>query len=279
MIRIKNLTFGYQKQETVLENLNLEIKPGHIYGLLGPNGSGKSSLLHQICGLIFPKSGYIEVIGEIPSKRTTSFLQSIYLLPEEVDTPQISIKNYLKINKPFYPAFDTALFNKLLTEFEIFQSAKLHQLSYGQQKKAMIAFAIAAQTKILIMDEPTNGLDIPSKRQFRKIMAGILQEDQIIIISTHQVRDLDQLIDYVLILDDKKILLHESVDAITEKLVFKQVMKLDDFNKPFYVEGGLKGYVIVTKNMEQEHSKLDMELFFNAVLSEKKQILPIFNRQ
>lgn len=279
MIRIQNLTFGYQKRENILESLNLQIKPGHIYGLLGLNGSGKSSLLYQICGLIFPKSGSIEVIGEIPSKRTPTFLQSIYLLPEEVDTPNISIKSYLKINKPFYPAFNQQLFNKLLAEFEISETAKLHQISYGQKKKAMIAFAIATQTKILIMDEPTNGLDIPSKRQFRKIMAGILQDDQTIIISTHQVRDLDQLIDYVLILDGKKILLHESVDTITEKLVFKQVTSLDQVTKPFYSEGGLRGYVIVAENMEEEHSKLDMELFFNAVLSEKNQILPIFNRQ
>ncbi|MCZ4244625.1 ATP-binding cassette domain-containing protein [Pedobacter punctiformis] len=279
MIRIQNLTFAYQNRETVLENLSLEIKPGHIYGLLGPNGAGKSSLLYQICGLIFPKIGSIEVIGEIPSKRTPSFLQSVYLLPEEVDTPNISIKSYLKINKLFYPSFDLDLFNQLLAEFEISETANLSEVSYGQKKKVMIAFAIATQAKILIMDEPTNGLDIPSKRQFRKVMAGILQDDQTIIISTHQVRDLDQLIDYVLILDDKKILLHESIDTITEKLVFKQVMNLDLISKPFYVEGGLKGYVVVAANEEQEHSKLDMELFFNAVLSEKNQILPIFNHQ
>lgn len=278
MITIDQLTFGYQKKQTVLENLNLHLKPGHIYGLLGRNGAGKSSLLHQICGLLFPLSGTCSVTGKNPANRAPELLQQIYLLPEDVYLPNVSIKQYLSVYAPFYPLFNHDLFYRFLTEFDIPKENKLQSMSYGQKKKVLISFALATQAKILLMDEPTNGLDIPSKKQFRKIIAGVIQDDQLIIISTHQVKDLDSLIDHVLILEDKQIILHEPVDHITEKLAFKQVMNLDEVASPIYSEGALKGYAVVALNKNQEVSRLDMEMFFNAVLSEKQQILSQFNQ-
>jgi len=278
MITIQNLTFGYQKNKPVLHNLDLKLAQGKIYGLLGANGAGKSSLLHQLCGIIFPQSGKIEIDNHVPAKRKLDFLKSIYILPEEVDTPNISIKEYAAIYSPFYENFDFSLFDRLLTDFEIPKKSNLHEISYGQKKKVMIAFGIATKTKYLFLDEPTNGLDIPSKKQFRKIIASAFQDDQIIIISTHQVRDLDQLIDCILILDDKKIILQADVNDITEKLVFKQVLDLSQLTNVIYSEGGLKGYVVVAENIHQENSKLDMELFFNAVTVQKNLILSLFNK-
>lgn len=278
MINIQNLTFGYQKNKLVLDNLNLKLEHGKIYGLLGANGTGKSSLLHQICGIIFPQSGRIQVDHFEPAHRKLDFLKSIYILPEEVDTPNISIREYAEIYSPFYENFDFSLFDHLLTDFEIPKKSNLHEISYGQKKKVMIAFGIATQTKYLFLDEPTNGLDIPSKKQFRKIIASAFQDDKIIIISTHQVRDLDQLIDCILILDDKKIILQENVDDITEKLVFKHVLDLSQAANVIYSEGGLKGHVVVTENLNQENSKLDMELFFNAITVQKNLILSLFNK-
>jgi ABC-2 type transport system ATP-binding protein len=277
MINIKNLTFGYRPKQTVLENLNLQIKPGHIYGLLGRNGAGKSSLLHNICGLLFPVSGTCQVSGEIPASRDPKFLQQVYLLPEEIYLPNISIKSYLDIYAPFYPAFDRDMFYLFLSEFDIPKEHKLQDMSYGQKKKVMISFALATQAKVLLMDEPTNGLDIPSKKQFRKIIAGVIKDDQLIIISTHQVKDLDSLIDYVLILEDKQIILNQPVENITEKLAFKQVINLDEVASPIYNEGALKGYAVVAINHKKENSRLDMEMFFNAVLSEKQLVLSQFN--
>ncbi|RZL66374.1 MAG: ABC transporter ATP-binding protein [Pedobacter sp.] len=278
MINIQNLTFGYQKNKLVLNNLNLKLEQGKIYGLLGANGTGKSSLLHQICGIIFPQSGKIQVDNFEPSQRKLDFLKSIYILPEEVDTPNISITTYAEIYSPFYEKFDFSLFDHLLTDFEIPKKSNLHEISYGQKKKVMIAFGIATQTKYLFLDEPTNGLDIQSKKQLRKIIARAFQDDKIIIISTHQVKDLDQLIDCVLILDNKKIILQEAVDKITEKLVFKQVLDLSQTANVIYSEGGLKGHVVVAENINQENSKLDMELFFNAINVQKNLILSIFNK-
>lgn len=277
MINIKNLTFGYRPKQMVLENLNLQIKPGHIYGLLGRNGAGKSSLLHNICGLLFPVSGTCQVSSEIPASRDPKFLQQVYLLPEEIYLPNVSIKSYLDIYAPFYPAFDRDMFYRFLSEFDIPKEHKLQDMSYGQKKKVMISFALATQAKVLLMDEPTNGLDIPSKKQFRKIIAGVIKDDQLIIISTHQVKDLDSLIDYVLILEDKQIILNQPVENITEKLAFKQVINLDEVTSPIYNEGALKGYAVVAINHKKENSRLDMEMFFNAVLSEKQLVLSQFN--
>lgn len=277
MITIENLTFGYHKKQVVLENLNLHLNPGYIYGLLGRNGAGKSSLLHNLCGLLFPDAGTCRVADKDPADRSPEFLQQVFLLPEDVYLPNLSIKNYLDIYAPFYPEFNRDLFFQFLTEFEIPLNNKLQSMSYGQKKKVMISFALATQAKVLLMDEPTNGLDIPSKKQFRKIIAGNIKDDQLIIISTHQVKDLDSLIDSVLILEDKKIILHQSVEQITEKLAFKQVMSLDEIAAPIYSEGALKGYAVVAVNSKQEHSRLDMEMFFNAVLTEKQQILSQFN--
>jgi ABC-2 type transport system ATP-binding protein len=272
MIDLKNLTFGYRSKQTVLENLTLKLAPGHIYGLLGRNGAGKSSLLHNICGLLFPNSGQCLVAGSIPQRRDPQFLQQVYLLPEEVYLPNVSIKSYLDVYAPFYPTFNFGLFHNILKEFDIPAENKLQNMSYGQKKKVMITFALATQAKVLLMDEPTNGLDIPSKKQFRKIIAGTLVDEQLIIISTHQVRDLDSLIDHVLVLEDKQIIINESTERITEKLVFKQVMQLDEVTSTVYSEGGLKGYAVIAPNKKHENSKLDMEMFFNAVLAEKTQI-------
>lgn len=278
MIKITNLTFGYKKNKPILQNLSLKLEEGKIYGLLGANGAGKTSLLYQICGIIFPDSGEIQVNNYEPAKRNIDFLKSIYILTDEMDTPNISIKTYVEIYSPFYPDFDITLFESLLVDFDVPPHSSLHEISYGQKKKAMIAFGIASRTKYLFLDEPTNGLDIPSKKQFRKVVARTFQDDKIMIISTHQVRDLDQLIDYVLILDDKKIILHEGVDTITQKLVFKQVLDLSQVDHCIYSEGGLKGHVVVAENLQQEHSKLDMELFFNAIAVQKNQIISLFNK-
>lgn len=278
MISLQDLTFSYRKGHPVLSNLQLSFAPGRIYGLLGKNGAGKSSLLYNICGLLYPQAGQCQVMGFNPAKRQPAFLQQIYLLPEAFHLPDVDIDQYVRLNAPFYPGFDRAAFDRHLGVFEVPRHQQLHALSHGQQKKVLISFALATAARVLIMDEPTNGLDIPSKRQFRKVIAGCLREDQCMIISTHQVKDLDSLIDEVLILESGRIILKEPVTRITEKLSFRQVMSLEETEAPLYSEGALKGYAVVAVNRREEHSRLDMEMFFNAVMVEKEKILPLFTR-
>lgn len=176
MINIQNLSFGYNRKKMLYENLSLSLEAGSIYGLLGKNGAGKSTLLCNMMGLLFPVSGKIEVVQHNPQKRQPSFLQNVYFIPEEFALPSISIHTYLELYAPFYPKFNEHQFYKYLKELEVPSDQKLHKMSFGQQKKAIIAFGLACNTQVLIMDEPTNGLDIPSKSQFRKLVAAALTE-------------------------------------------------------------------------------------------------------
>jgi ABC-2 type transport system ATP-binding protein len=275
MIKINNLNFGYRKDQLLFKNMSMQLSTGHIYGLLGKNGAGKSTLLKNIAGLVYADGGSMDVMGYDPSKRQPALLAEICFIPEEFYLPSIKIDAYVKANAGFYPNFDHPYFTALLAEFDIPVTQKLIDMSYGQKKKVIIAFGLATQAKLVIMDEPTNGLDIPSKAQFRKIMASALTDDRCIIISTHQVRDLDNLIDTVIMLDENKVALKASVDEITDKLCFKRVKEIDD--KVIYAEPSLAGYNAVLQNFHQEDSKLDLELLFNAVLAEKNKLKPIFN--
>lgn len=275
MITIQNLHFAYRKNKWLFENLNVKLSAGHIYGLLGKNGAGKSTLLKSIAGLVFPDSGEVEVLGMNPVKRPAELLQDICFIPEELFLPSVKIDSFVKRSAIFYPNFDHNYLTTLLHEFGIPVDQKLDQMSYGQKKKTIIAFGLATRAKLIIMDEPTNGLDIPSKAQFRKIMATALNEETCIIISTHQVRDLDNLIDTVIMLDNQQIALHASVDYITEKLCFKKVAQLDD--SVIYAESGIHGHLAVLPNFHNEETKLDLELLFNAILTQKSKIKTLFN--
>src|SRR6478752_1275821 len=223
MIEVKNLSFGYKKTRPLYKNLNLHLHVGSIYGLLGKNGAGKSTLLKNFTGLLFPTRGDILVNGYVPKKRLPSFLQTIYFIPEEVYVPSLTMEGYEKLFAPFYPLFSEEQFYSYLDMLDVRDKGKLNTLSFGQQKKFIIAFALACNTKILLLDEPTNGLDIPSKIKFRKLVSSVFTEDKMIFISTHQIRDLDHLIDNVIIVDDGELLLQASIDEISTKLSFKVV--------------------------------------------------------
>lgn len=275
MIKISDLNFGYSKHKLLFKNLSMQLSNGHIYGLLGKNGAGKSTLLKNLAGLVYAQSGTLDVLGYDPAKRQPELLQQICFIPEEFYLPSVKIDAYVKANAAFYPNFDHTYFSTLLAEFDIPVGQKLINMSYGQKKKLIIAFGLATNAKLIIMDEPTNGLDIPSKAQFRKIMASALTEDRCIIISTHQVRDLDNLIDTVIMVDENSIALKASVEEITNKLCFKRIKEMDD--TVIYAEPSMAGYNAVMPNYHQEDSKLDLELLFNAVLAEKNKLKPIFN--
>ena len=263
MIEIKNVSFGYTSKKLLYKNLTLSLTAGNIYGLLGKNGAGKSTLLKNIIGLLFPVKGSIAVNDFIPKKRQPSFLRTIYLIPEEVYVPSLTIKGYRNLFAPFYPDFDNEKFSFYLQELDVKAEGKLNTLSFGQQKKFIIAFALACNTKALLLDEPTNGLDIPSKAQFRKLIASVMLDDRIILISTHQIRDLENLIDKVIIVDKGELLLHASVADISTKLSFKTVSET--------------GISIVQQNTDGQDTKVNLEHLFNAVTENPEMIKSIFS--
>jgi ABC-2 type transport system ATP-binding protein len=276
MIHLNHVSFGYGKRKKLFENLDLHLEAGHIYGLLGKNGAGKSSLLRNMAGLLFPTAGRIEVSGYEPRKRQPAFLQDIFFLPEEIYLPSVTVDKYLSLMAPFYPKFDEQQFRGYIAELDIPEGNKLTGMSYGQKKKVLIAFALATNTRVLIMDEPTNGLDIPSKSQFRRLVSSALDKDRLVLISTHQVRDLDNLIDAIIILEDSKILIQHSLDTVAERLCFGTLPSIEYDNRILYSEPSLRGYKAVFENSTQEESRVDLEHLFNAVLENPQRISQIF---
>jgi ABC-2 type transport system ATP-binding protein len=275
MIEISHLTFGYGKDK-LFDDLNLELNPGHIYGLLGKNGAGKSTLLKNIAGLVFPWSGSCKVKGFNANKRLPAFLQELFFIPEDVYLPALTTLQFAANTGHFYPKFNAIQFAAILAEFDVPVDKPLNKLSFGQQKKALIAFGLSANTSLLIMDEPTNGLDIPSKTQFRKIIAAALTDHRCIIISTHQVRDLDNLIDTVLVLHNRKIVVAQSMDEIAQKVNFGIIPANSTHH--IYAEEGMSGLNAITPNIDGSYGKVDMELLFNAVTGDNKQLIEILTK-
>lgn len=275
MINIQNLSFAYRKK-TVFEGLNLQFAAGHVYGLLGKNGTGKSSLLRNIAGLLQPRKGAIDVNGFTPFDRLPGFLQDVFLLPEEFYLPDIPVRDLVRHYAPFYPQFDPTRFQNYITTLEIPGDSTLQNMSYGQKKKVLIAFALATRARVLLMDEPTNGLDILSKSQFRKILAEALDEAQCIIISTHQVKDLQNLIDRVTIIDDGRILFDQTVESITRKLSFRFAYSQEDVATALYSESSLSGNAIVAPNLTDEESKIDLELLYKAIVTNRDNVTKLF---
>ncbi len=212
MINIKDVTFGYSTSAKVLEDFSLQFQDGGVYGLLGKNGTGKSTLLYLITGLLRAQKGSVEVDGVDARKRNAEILSEIFIVPEEYDLPAISLTSYVKAIKAFYPRFSDELLEKCLREFEMPTEVNLGSLSMGQKKKVYICIALAANTKYLLLDEPTNGLDILSKSLFRKVVVAGMSEEKTLIISTHQVHDVELLLDHVVIIDRNRVLLDQKLE-------------------------------------------------------------------
>lgn len=267
MIQINNLSFQYGKKQAVFERLDMEMKAGYIYGLLGENGVGKTTLLRLLAGLRFPTRGSIRVAGFEPGARKKEFLSQVYYLPDVVNAVPLSLNAYAAQMAPFYPDFDHEQFARYISEFNINPDTKLSQSSHGQQKKAMMCFALACNTKLILLDEPTNGMDIPSKGIFRRLIAQAATDEKCFVISTHQVRDLENLIDPIIILEHNQVLLNNTVEEITGKLWFGRVPEKSDHD--LYREECVGGYAIVGYNDKGESSRLDVEMLFNAAIRNK----------
>lgn len=276
MIEISNLSFSYGAKR-VLENISLKVSEGNIYGLLGENGVGKTTLLTLLSGLKKPEAGTITVDGRNPFDREPSLLADQFYLPDEVIPVHASALDFAKEHGVFWPRFDLEKFRTILSEFEVEPQQRMDAMSAGQLKKAWISFALACNVKYYYLDEPTNGLDIPSKAQFRKAVTKYTSEESALIISTHQVRDLENIIDPIIILDNRAVLVNASVQAITDKLFFDYGTELNP--GALYLEQTPGGCIQVYPNTSGEESKVNVEAFFNAVHAHKDLVRSMFNQQ
>lgn len=276
MIKVDNLSFSYGPVPC-LENISLSLEEGKIYGLLGENGVGKTTLLTLLCGLKKLRQGSIVTDGEIPSERTPSFLENQYYLPDEVAPVNSTAIAFARERGCFWPRFSEQNFCSIMELFEMDIHQKMNAMSAGQLKKSYISFALACNPKNLFLDEPTNGLDIPSKAQFRKAILSYTAEDSVVVISTHQVKDLENVIDPIIILDRRDVLLNASVAQISEKLYFDYGTTVNEAS--IYSEALPGGLIQVYPNTSGRESKVNLEALFNAVHNNKELIKGIFSHE
>lgn len=270
MIRIKDMTFSYSaRRKPVFSDFNLALEEGNIYGLLGKNGTGKSTLLYLVSGLLRPDRGsvYCDTIaanGIEASARRPEVLQELFLVPEEFEFPLTTLDGYVAHNAPFYPHFSHEVLRRCLHEFELEDTTQLFSLSMGQKKKVLVSFALATGTRFLLMDEPTNGMDIPSKSQFRKVIAQNMTDDRLIVISTHQVHDVEQMLDHIVMLDQRSVLLNASMQDIQNEYTFEYRTPQQMDSTVLYAEPTLQGNAVITRRQEGDaETQVNLELLFN----------------
>lgn len=275
MITIKELGFSYGSN-VVLKDISLNLEEGRIYGLLGENGVGKTTLLTLLAGLKKTTSGTIDIDGRNPFDRQPSLLSNIYYLPDEVPAPRRAAIGFARDNGQYWEKFDLTKFSEIMKVLDTDENQRMDHMSYGQLKKTMISFALATNARYMFMDEPTNGLDIPSKAQFRKAVSKYTSDESTLLISTHQARDLEAIIDPIIILDRQDVLLNASIGEITEKLYFDYGTEIDP--DALYSEMVPGGCIQVTPNPSGTESKVNIEALFNAVLLHKSEIKEMFNK-
>lgn len=278
MLQVENISFSYRRgKKDVLDDFSLSLEKGRVYGLLGKNGAGKSTLLYLMSGLLTPKHGKVIYHDVDVRRRLPITLQDMFLVPEEFELPAISLVSYVELNSPFYPRFSKEDMMRYLHFFEMEQDINLGALSMGQKKKVFMSFALATNTSLLLMDEPTNGLDIPGKSQFRKFIASGMSDDKTIVVSTHQVRDIDKILDHVLIMDNKHVMLDASTTDICRKLLFVESDNRELAQKALYALPSVQGNYLMLPNADGEESEINLELLFGAVLSSPGKIADMFH--
>ena len=265
MIQVNNISFKYAGgKDLVFDDFSLRLEENRIYGLLGKNGTGKSTLLYLLSGLLRPAKGSVCCDGIATCKRAPETLRDIFFVTEEFEMPAIRLSEYVKLYKPFYPNFSDEVLQECLADFELPKDVRLGELSMGQRKKAYIAFAMATNTKYLFMDEPTNGLDIPSKSQFRKVIARHMTEERTVVISTHQVHDVEQMLDHILMLDKHSVLLNASMQEIQDTYTFEYRSPQQMDATVLYAEPTLQGNAVITRRQEgAAETQVNLELLFN----------------
>ena len=271
MIEVNHISFKYAgSKHLVFDDFSLTLEENRIYGLLGKNGTGKSTLLYLISGLLRPSCGSVCCDGIATKKREPETLRNIFFVTEEFEMPAIRLSEYVKLYKPFYPNFSDEVLQECLADFELPSDVHLNELSMGQRKKAYIAFAMATNTKYLFMDEPTNGLDIPSKSQFRKVIARHMTEERTVVVSTHQVHDVEQMLDHILMLDQRSVLLNASIQEIQDQYTFEYRLPQQMDDSVLYAEPTLQGNAVICRRQEGDaETQVNLELLFNYKTTSK----------
>lgn len=279
MLKINKVSYYYKKEKPLFDGLTLNYERGGIYGLLGMNGAGKSTLMYLIMGMLFPKEGKVTCGGIDTKGGNPDALAEMFLVPEEIAYPSCKIEVFVERMSEFYPRFDRSVFDHCINTFGIGTKDSFSSMSMGTRKKVYLSVALAANTKVLLMDEPTNGLDIISKTQFRQLVAECASDDKVFLITTHQVKDVENLIEHISIIREGQILLDAPVSEIGSKLTFAQVGASELPSDTIYSEPSMGGNLAVMPNESGEENSIDIELLFKAAMSQPETIKSLFNKQ
>lgn len=268
MIEISDISFKYAGSKTpVFSNFSLSVGTGRVCGLLGKNGTGKTTLLYLMAGLLRPRQGSVTMGGVETARRRVETLREMFLVPEEFYLPDISLDAYVCANAPFYPRFSREVLDSCLADFGLEGRLRLGRLSMGQKKKAYMSFALAAGTRLVLMDEPTNGLDIPSKSTFRRVVARCMTDDRTLVISTHQVRDVESLLDHLVIISTSGLLLDASAADVCARYSFGLRQPGEPQDGVVYSEPTPQGDVVIARRSGGDpETQPNLELLFNAIV-------------
>jgi ABC-2 type transport system ATP-binding protein len=276
MINLNNLGFKYGKKSTVFSGLSLSIPQGRSVGVLGANGVGKTTLIKLIAGLVSQTDGDLSVLGFTPRDRETDFYKNLYVVPEESELPPMKAAHYVDQFSVFYPQFDHQRFHDLAGHFKTDVQKKLNEMSLGQKKKFIIAFAMSTGCQLVLMDEPTNGLDIPAKAQFRDIVVKHQSDEQTFLICTHQVRDLDSIIDSVVMMNDQHAHWFD-LSQLPDKI--SQVNTVTNPEAVLYSETRMGTELAIIEGGLPQATDIDLEMLFNTFHTNYEGLIAAVNKE
>lgn len=279
--RLEAVQFAYPRKAPLFTDLNYRIRRGGVVGLLGKNGAGKTTMLKLICGVLFARGGSVSLFGDPAERRRAATLARISYIPEQFEVPAIRLREYMMVHAGYFPRFDGTMMDRFLQRFEVAGNPGMRELSFGQQKKVLIALALSTGAELVVLDEPTNGLDIPSKQVFRRMVAEAAGDDRTVIISTHQVKDVENLIDPIVVLDNGRIVFDATMEQITGNVAMQRFPSEVDAERAgaFAMESYLGSTVALvplggtgmdnrsTVAGEEVPGSLDLELLFHAAVS------------
>ena len=224
MLEMQNVTktFGSFK---ALNDLSMSIPKGAVYGLVGPNGAGKSTAIRLLTGVYRPDSGAITLEGEAVFENPRAKSRMCYIPDEIFFFPSATLEDMKKYYKGFYPQFDEYLFERLHEAFQLPKKSQLRRFSKGMQKQAAFQLSICTRPDVLILDEPVDGLDPVMRRQvWSLILSDVSQRETTVLISSHNLRELEDICDHVGIVDKGHMLLERSLASMQGNTVKLQIV-------------------------------------------------------
>ena len=211
MLKIQNLTktFGNFR---ALDDLSMTVPKGAVYGLVGPNGAGKSTAIRHISGVYRPDSGSVTLEG-LPVYENPMLKARIGYIPDEIFFfPSATLEEMRRFYRGLYPNFDDALFDRLYEVFQLPKKGQLRRFSKGMQKQAAFHLSICTRPDLLVLDEPVDGLDPVMRRQVMSlVLSDVAQQGTTVLISSHNLRELEDVCDHVGIMDKGRMLLERSL--------------------------------------------------------------------